>query len=411
MSISSTTRKAGPFSCNGATVSFPFAFKVFTSADVRAVLTDPGGVESDLVLGTHYTVSLNPDQDSNPGGSVVTTATYPAGYLVTLTSKLQNLQPVTLTNNGGFYPAVLNDAFDRATIQIQQLSEQVSRAVKVSISSSITPDQLVDSINTSASNAAAAASAAAAKLTEFKGVYYGPYSSDPATDPNGNAPNAGDTYYNTATKLLMVFDGSTWVAAHLSPGRLVNIVRITTPGTGTYTKPANVNRLLIYAIGGGGGGTDTDLTHGGGGGGAGGYAEKFITTPATSYAYTVGAGGVGAPSGGVGGSGMPTTIEGIIAYGGSSGTKPNGGTGGGASGGDFSVPGGGGGTGSVYSGGYPVGGNGGASVFGGGGSGGYSIGQPGSAFGSGGGGGGWNGSGPLGGGNGAPGYIEIWEFE
>ena len=165
MSISSTTRKAGPFSCNGATVSFPFAFKVFTSADVRAVLTDPGGAESDLVLGTHYTVSLNPDQDSNPGGSVVTTATYPAGYLVTLTSKLQNLQPVTLTNNGGFYPAVLNDAFDRATIQIQQLSEQVSRSVKVNISSSVTPDQLVDAINTAASDAEAAAAAASTSET------------------------------------------------------------------------------------------------------------------------------------------------------------------------------------------------------------------------------------------------------
>lgn len=166
MSISSTTRKAGPFSCNGATVSFPFAFKVFSAADVRVVLTDPSGAESDLVLGTYYTVSLNPDQDANPGGAVVTTATYPAGYLVTLTSKLQNLQPVTLTNNGGFYPAVLNDAFDRATIQIQQLSEQVSRSVKVNISSSVTPDQLVDAINTAASNAAASAAAASTSETD-----------------------------------------------------------------------------------------------------------------------------------------------------------------------------------------------------------------------------------------------------
>lgn len=170
MTISSATRKAGPFFCNGSTDTFPFAYKVFTSADVRVVLTDPSGAESDLVLGTHYTVSLNANQDANPGGSVVTTTAYPGGYLITLTSKLQNLQPVTLTNAGGFYPKVQNDAFDRVTILIQQLAEQVARSVKVSISSSITPDQLVDSINTSASNAAA--SAAAASTSETNAANY-----------------------------------------------------------------------------------------------------------------------------------------------------------------------------------------------------------------------------------------------
>ena len=110
---------------------------------MRVVLADATGAESDLVLGTNYTVALNADQDANPGGTVTTTAAYATGYTLTLTSGLQNLQPVTLTNNGGFYPTVINNALDRLTILVQQLAEQVGRAVKVSISSVTSPDSLV----------------------------------------------------------------------------------------------------------------------------------------------------------------------------------------------------------------------------------------------------------------------------
>ena len=172
MTISSDNRKAGPYICNGVTTAFPFDFKVFSSADVRVVLADASGAESDLVLGTHYAVALNADQDANPGGTVTTTAAYATGYTLTLTSGLQNLQPVTLTNNGGFYPTVINNALDRLTILVQQLAEQVSRAVKVSISSATAPDSLIASLLTAVSsaltysnNASASATAAASSAS------------------------------------------------------------------------------------------------------------------------------------------------------------------------------------------------------------------------------------------------------
>lgn len=136
MTISSTTRKAGPYLCNGATVLFPFAFKVFSTSDVRVVLTDASAVESDLTLGTHYTVSLNSDQDANPGGTVTSVATYASGNLITLTSQVQNLQSVMLTNQGGFYPKVINDALDRLTILVQQIAEKLGRSLSLPISSS-----------------------------------------------------------------------------------------------------------------------------------------------------------------------------------------------------------------------------------------------------------------------------------
>ena len=179
MSISSATRKAGPYTGNGVTVAFPFSFKVFAAGDVRVVRTDLSGVETDLALTTDFTVSLNTNQDSNPGGTITTVTPPASGILITLTSALQNLQPVTLTNAGGFYPKVINDALDRVTIQIQQLAEAVGRTVKVGISSLTSPDVLMAALagyvtsawgyangaSASASAAAASASAAAASAS------------------------------------------------------------------------------------------------------------------------------------------------------------------------------------------------------------------------------------------------------
>ena len=136
MTINSTTRKAGPFIGNGGTTVFPFAFKVFTASDLLVVkLTVSTGSESTLVLNSDYTVTLNLDQDSNPGGSITLLAgALATGYNLILTSDIADLQPTDLTNQGGFYPDVINDALDRATIQIQQLQEETDRSLKYPIS-------------------------------------------------------------------------------------------------------------------------------------------------------------------------------------------------------------------------------------------------------------------------------------
>lgn len=136
MTINSTTRKAGPFIGNGTTTAFPFAYKVFQASDLLVVRLDTTlNIEQELTLNTDYTVTLNLDQDSNPGGTVNLLAALATGYTLTLTSDLANLQPTDLTNQGGFYPDVINDALDRATIQIQQLQEQTDRSLKVAVSS------------------------------------------------------------------------------------------------------------------------------------------------------------------------------------------------------------------------------------------------------------------------------------
>lgn len=129
MSISSENRKAGPYTGNGVATVFPFSFKVFGADDVRVVVADTDGTESDLSLGTDFTATINSDQDSAPGGSVTLPAALASGYTLIVTSSIEQLQPVVLTNNGGFYPSVINNALDRLTILVQQLAEGLKRVV------------------------------------------------------------------------------------------------------------------------------------------------------------------------------------------------------------------------------------------------------------------------------------------
>jgi len=135
MTISSTTRVAGPFIGNGTATVFPFTFKVFAAADLDVIrLNTSTGVESTLVLNSDYTVTLNGNQNTNPGGTVTLTVAASATSTVTITSGILNLQPTDLTNQGGFYPEVITDSFDRSTIQIQQMADDVTRSIKTPIS-------------------------------------------------------------------------------------------------------------------------------------------------------------------------------------------------------------------------------------------------------------------------------------
>jgi hypothetical protein len=214
----------------------------------------------------------------------------------------------------------------------------------------------------------------------------------------------------TANDTVFLRGDRTWAFISTGGYKLSNVVRYTDAGSGTYNKPANVIALLIRAIGAGGGGGSNGTTYNGGGGGSGGYGESFITSPASSYPYTVGAGGSGGVfgvSGGDGNSGGATTIAGISAGGGSGGrggdSNSGGGAGGTTSGADINVKGSGGSGGSNI-----AGGAGGGSVLGGAGHGAGTGGNNGGSgtFGGGGGGAG----GVASGGAGGAGYIEIWEF-
>lgn len=145
MTVSSETRKAGPYACDGVDTTFDFEFKVFAAADVRVVLTTSAGVESDLTLNavsSGFTVSLNADQDNDPGGTVTTTEAHAAGNTITITSDVADTQGTQLPAGGGWSPRVVERALDRLTILVQQVRLLVTGALRQPVSDSTTIGEL-----------------------------------------------------------------------------------------------------------------------------------------------------------------------------------------------------------------------------------------------------------------------------
>lgn len=133
MSLSTTSRKAGPYAGDGATTVFAYAFKVFATSDLVVIRASSTGAETALTLGVDYTATMNGDQDASPGGNVTAAVAPAVGEKLVITSAISSLQSTTLLNGGGFFPAVLNAIHDRVTIFAQELREKFSRAVTIPI--------------------------------------------------------------------------------------------------------------------------------------------------------------------------------------------------------------------------------------------------------------------------------------
>lgn len=127
MTISSTVRTVS-FIGNGSASTFAFTFKVFQASDLLvSSLNATTGLISTLALTTDYSVALNADQDTSPGGSITLTAgALATGFTLTITSDIPNLQPTQFLNQGAFYPDVLTASLDLITILIQQLQVAVA---------------------------------------------------------------------------------------------------------------------------------------------------------------------------------------------------------------------------------------------------------------------------------------------
>jgi len=123
----------------------------------------------------------------------------------------------------------------------------------------------------------------------------------------------------------------TAAASPTSPSYNIRYLSETFTSSGSWTVPAGVSSVTVFAVGGGGSGGSYNANGGyaGGGGGGGISSGKVDVTPGSVINYTVGAGGIGSiSSSGATGAGGNTTFGNIIAYGGQAGTgSANGGGG------------------------------------------------------------------------------------
>lgn len=145
----STTESTAVFDGNGATTVFPFTFPFIQDSDLKVyqkvVAT---GVITELVAG--FTKA---GAGSASGGSVTFSVAPATGIKIIVSREVDLTQSTDLRNQGSFFPEVHEDAFDRLTMQIQQVAEQVDRSVKVDIAADTNPDDMIASIS-AAANAA-----------------------------------------------------------------------------------------------------------------------------------------------------------------------------------------------------------------------------------------------------------------
>nr|DAY07282.1 MAG TPA: tailspike protein [Caudoviricetes sp.] len=141
MTIERESRRSDVYLGDGRNTSLPFGFKVFLPTEIAVVLNE-NGVERTLSHGHGCTVSLNAEQDVQPGGTVRLDTPLPPGSKAVVLSNVRPLQQVDLTNQGGFYPDVLNAVHDRLTMLVQQLMELQARTPQVPATDDATAEDL-----------------------------------------------------------------------------------------------------------------------------------------------------------------------------------------------------------------------------------------------------------------------------
>lgn len=132
MTVPSSPSRAGPYTGNGVTDTFAFDFKTFATDEVEITETDAEGVET--VLTTGFTVTLNADQDADPGGSVVLDDPLTDGNLLTIVGALPYEQTTDLLGGGNFNPNTIENTFDRTVMLIKQLREIADRTLLLPVS-------------------------------------------------------------------------------------------------------------------------------------------------------------------------------------------------------------------------------------------------------------------------------------
>jgi hypothetical protein len=126
LSLSSTINKK-IYDGNGATHEWPFSFPVLEAGDLAVIFTDGAGLETVLSPSLYGISGIG----NASGGSVtypLSGSPIPPGTKLTLLRTVPYTQTTVLSNQGGYYPEVVERRFDQIYMALQQLEERVSRA-------------------------------------------------------------------------------------------------------------------------------------------------------------------------------------------------------------------------------------------------------------------------------------------
>ena len=127
MSISNTTYQIQATG-DGVTQTFSFPFKIFNATQLLCTQINPAGGTplGPYVLGTDYTVWINPVAE---GGTVTWTVAPLLGYVVQLTRQVPYTQSVTLPTEGALPALQISNQLDLMTMMIIQSAVQSANPV------------------------------------------------------------------------------------------------------------------------------------------------------------------------------------------------------------------------------------------------------------------------------------------
>ncbi|MEP3278319.1 MAG: hypothetical protein ABJN26_00045 [Stappiaceae bacterium] len=206
MTVSSETSRSGPYIGNGLTTVFAYGFRILEEGHIRVVKLGTDGIEADQVLSADYTVSGIGDAN---GGNITLLSAPEIGETITIVRNVPLTQGTDFENQGAYFAQTHEDAFDRLSMQMQQVNEAVDRSVKVQVSDDDTdPDALIDSI--AASESAAATSAGAAATSAGAASSSETNAAHSATEAAQSAANAGTNVVAAETSPAGLAEGKEW---------------------------------------------------------------------------------------------------------------------------------------------------------------------------------------------------------
>lgn len=125
MTVTSTlTRK--DYTLDGVVLTYPYDFKIFSATDLEVKKLSLAGIETTLTLTTDYSVT---GAGTENGGNVVLVSAGTSGETLVIRRNIPLTQPTSFRNQRDFFAERHEDAYDRATMQIQQQTEESNRAI------------------------------------------------------------------------------------------------------------------------------------------------------------------------------------------------------------------------------------------------------------------------------------------
>jgi hypothetical protein len=165
MTVNVATPLSGPFTADGVNREWAFSFKIFDDAHMRLLITDADGYSNPVIVDAGFSIAgnyLNEDTGGYVHYPIAPTDPVEAGKKVYTLRAVPYDQETKIGNQGGYYPKTHEYAFDYLSMQVQQISENVSRAVLVPVGSPLDAGDILADIEGFADSAALSAAAAEA---------------------------------------------------------------------------------------------------------------------------------------------------------------------------------------------------------------------------------------------------------